>query len=100
VIPAPAYRGACAACAEALVASKTISGSWSRASSQSTPPALAATPSVAARASPSEAGSTPTTYRRSTADSSRSSFIIRSVPMLPDPTIAAVTIPESYPSLI
>ena len=60
VIPAAAYLGALARCALADVASKTRSGSRSWASSQSTPPADAGTPSSLARARPSEAGSTPT----------------------------------------
>jgi hypothetical protein len=59
-IPALAYRGALAACARALVASKTTSGLGRCPSSQSTPPALVRRPSLLARARPSEAGSTPT----------------------------------------
>src|SRR5215469_12310544 len=90
-MPAAAYRGAFCACAFALVASNTMSGTGSRASSQSTPPALAASPCCRALARPSEPGSMPTMYRGSTSPPERSSFIIRSVPMFPDPTIAAVT---------
>ena len=90
-IPASAYRGACARCALAEVASNTRSGSSSRASSQSTPPAEDSTPSRRARFRPSEVGSTPTMYRTSTC-SLRWSLASRSVPMLPGPTIAAVAL--------
>ena len=58
-MPASAYFGALASCALAEVASKTMSGSSSWASSQSTPSWEASRPRVAARRSPSEAGSTP-----------------------------------------
>jgi hypothetical protein len=91
-MPACAYLGAFAACARALVASKTRSGSGSCASSQSTPSALAASPSRRALASPSEVGSTPTMYRGTTDSLCRSNLNIRSVPMLPGPTIAAVRV--------
>ncbi|MFI7229503.1 hypothetical protein ACIBO5_40335 [Nonomuraea angiospora] len=75
----------------AEVASKTRSGRVSWASSQSTPPAEASTPSERARARPSEPGSTPTMEWTSTA-SLRSSLTSRSVPMLPGPTMAAVNL--------
>src|ERR1039457_5874917 len=91
-MPASAYRGALAAWARALVASNTISRSGSWRSSQSTPSWLAARPIRASRCSPSDAGSTPTMYRGSTAPPRRSSLNIRSVPMLPGPTMAAVTL--------
>ena len=59
-MPASAYRGALARCAFADVASNTRSGSSSRSSSQSTPPADASIPSCRALSRPSDAGSTPT----------------------------------------
>src|SRR3984957_14176755 len=95
-IPASAYRGAWARCARAEVASNTRSGSSSRSSSQSTPPAEASTPRSLARCSPSDDGSTPTMYRTSTC-SLRCSLASKSVPMLPGPTIAAVALPISSP---
>ena len=90
-MPASAYRGAFARCARAEVASNTRSGSSSRLSSQSTPPADASTPEPRARSRPSDAGSTPTMYRTSTC-ALRCSLASRSVPMLPGPTIAAVAL--------
>jgi hypothetical protein len=89
-MPASAYLGALAWCALADVASKTMSGSSSCASSQSTPSALASRPIRAARRSPSDVGSTPTMNRGSTMSLRRFSLYIRSVPMFPDPTMAAV----------
>src|SRR3954469_16142464 len=89
-MPASAYLGALAWCARAEVASKTMSGSSSWASSQSTPSELASRPRRAARRSPSEAGSTPIMKRGSMMSLRRRSLNIRSVPMLPEPTMAAV----------
>lgn len=88
VMPAAAYRGAAAACTLAEVASNTTSGSSGRARSHSSPSADASRPSRRARSSPSLAGSMPTMYTGSTC-SDRNSLYIRSVPMFPDPTIAA-----------
>jgi hypothetical protein len=90
-IPASANRGAFARCARADVASNTRSGSSSRASSQSTPSAEASTPRCRARSRPGDPGSTPTMYRTSTC-SLRCSLASRSVPMLPEPAIAAVAL--------
>src|SRR3954469_20186697 len=89
-MPASAYLGAWAWCARAEVASKTMSGRSAWASSQSTPSELASRPSRAARRSPSEAGSTPIMKRGSMMSLRRLSLNIRSVPMLPEPTMAAV----------
>ena len=89
-MPASAYRGAFASCALAEVHSKTMSGSSSWASSQSTPSWLASSPSDLARRSPSDAGSTPIMKRGSSTSLRRISLNIRSVPMLPGPTMAAV----------
>ena len=90
MIPASAYRGALASCALAEVHSKTMSGSWSWASNQSTPSGLASRPIAAARRRPSLVGSTPIMYRGSMAWLRRISLNMRSVPMLPGPTIAAM----------
>lgn len=87
---AAAYRGALASCALAEVHSNTMLGSWSRASSQSTPSGLASGPIAAARRRPSLVGSTPIMYRGPMAWLRRISLNMRSVPMLPGPTIAAV----------
>ena len=91
-MPASAYRGALASCALAEVASKTMSGSSSWASSQSTPSWLASRPTDRARRRPSLLGSTPIMQRGSMTSLRRSSLNIRSVPMLPGPTIAAVPV--------
>src|SRR5690348_18323962 len=65
------------------------SGSSSCLSSQSTPSAVASRPSLRARSRPGLVGSTPT-IQRGSMWSLRSSLYIRSVPMLPGPTMAAV----------
>src|SRR3954454_11241904 len=65
------------------------SGSWSCFSSQSTPSWLASRPSSRARPRPGLSGSTPI-IQRGSMRSLRRSLYIRSVPMLPGPTIAAV----------
>ncbi len=72
------------------MASKTRSGR-SLASSQSTPSAVAVRPWSAARFSPGLSGSMPI-IQRGSITSERSSLYMRSVPMLPDPTIAAVAL--------
>ena len=89
-MPASAYRGALASCAFAEVHSKTMSGSSDWRNSQSTPSWLASSPTEAARRSPSEVGSTPIMYRGSMMSLRRISLNIRSVPILPGPTMAAV----------
>src|SRR3954451_7205201 len=89
-MPASSYRGAFSRWTYADVASKTRSGFSDCDSSQSTPSALASRPASRARCSPSEAGSTPI-IQRGSIDVLRSSFASRSVPMLPEPTMAAVT---------
>src|SRR5690349_5080447 len=73
----------------AAVASKTISTS-SRSSTASIPSALVSIPRPAARCRPGESGTIPLISRTSTA-SERISFVSRSVPMFPGPTIAAPT---------
>src|SRR5688572_18392251 len=88
-MPARAYREAFARWTAAEVASNTTSGNGSWASSQSTPPALAARPLPAARRSPGLSGSMPT-IQRGSISGERNSLCSRSVPMLPDPTMAAV----------
>jgi hypothetical protein len=74
----------------ALVASNTTSTSSnaSSSSSPSTPPAVTATSRADARARPSLAGSIPAIAAMSSTVERRS-FVIRSVPMLPEPMIAA-----------
>src|SRR5689334_23173938 len=73
------------------------SGSSSCFSSQSTPSALATSPSATARDSPGLSGSTPI-IQRGSITSDRSSLYIRSVPMLPGPTMAAVFLVICFPS--
>ena len=94
-IPASSSRGAAARCAFADVASKTICGSSSRESSQSSPSAEASIPIDRARWRPSDS-TTPTTYWTSMA-SLRWSFASRSVPMLPGPMMAARAVPSRVP---
>jgi hypothetical protein len=77
-----------AACTRADVASNTTSGRSSSESSQSTPPASAVTQQARARASPTLSGSIPAIQQGLTTGD-RNSLTIRSVPMLPEPTIAA-----------
>src|SRR4051794_12138176 len=89
-MPACSYRGALSRWTYADVASKTRSSCSDCESSQSTPSALASRPASRARCSPSDAGSTPI-IQRGSIDVLRSSFASRSVPMLPEPTMAAVT---------
>src|SRR6204780_1541832 len=95
-MPASRYRGAFLTCTWADVASNTTSGSSGWVSSQSTPSWDASRPFDRASASPSLAGSTPIIQRNSSA-SERRSLNIRSVPMLPDPTIAAVGLGKLTP---
>src|SRR4051794_3216559 len=89
-MPACSYRGALSRWTYAYVASKTRSGFSDCDSSQSTPSALASRPASRARCSPSDAGSTPI-IQRGSIELLRNSFASRSVPMLPEPTMAAVT---------
>src|SRR5262245_9985926 len=74
----------------AEVASNTIRPESGSASSPSMPSVVVASPAARALASPSESGSMPATMV-SSSTSLRSSFTIRSVPMLPEPRIAART---------
>src|SRR6516165_2801324 len=68
-----------------------MSGGSGRDNSQSTPSGDASKPAWRARARPFESGSTPTMYLGCTR-LERSSLYMRSVPMLPEPTMAAVTL--------
>src|ERR1700751_864445 len=79
-----------ARCAPAEVASKTIlmSPMCGMASSPSTPRAVVGTPMRAARARPSEAGSTPTIAATVRGPSARTILIMRWVPMFPEPMMA------------
>ena len=81
-------------CAPALVASNTMSMSSNTGSRArpSTPSCVVATPMRAARARPSEAGSMPTIAPISMCLPWRRILIIRSVPMLPLPTMAALSL--------
>jgi len=90
VLPYGASFAALALWAPAEVASKTISMSSKPgiAMSPSTPSWVVGTPNRAARASPSESGSMPTMAPISRVSESRSTLIIRSVPMLPEPITA------------
>ena len=63
------------------------------ATSPSMPPAVVVTPSLVARASPSDTGSIPTIAAISRTLERRMILIIRSVPILPEPMIAARTLP-------
>src|ERR1700722_12182965 len=89
-LPNGASLAALVTCALADVASNTtpISSNPARAISPSTPSAVVGTFSRAARASPSEDGSMPTTAPISKFRDSRITLIIRSVPILPDPITA------------
>jgi len=80
-------------CADAEVASNTRSMSANAGSRArpSTPSCVTATPMRAARARPSELGSMPTIAAISMCLPCRRILIIRSVPMLPDPMIAALS---------
>src|ERR1700678_2388719 len=89
-MPRSWYRGAFRLCTEAEVASNTRSG-LALSRSQSTPRAEAVRPRSAARLRPGLSGSTPI-IQRGSMTSERSSLYIRSVPMLPEPTIAAVAL--------
>jgi hypothetical protein len=77
-------------CAVADVASNTslMSPKFGIAKSPSTPLAVVGTPIRAARAKPSEAGSMPAIAPTVSGPSLRRILIIRSVPMLPEPTMA------------
>ena len=79
------------------MASKIRSGSSSCLSSQSTPSWVETRPLSAASLSPSDDGSTPI-IQRGSITSERSSLYMRSVPMLPGPTIAAVLLVIFYSS--
>src|SRR5690606_12243988 len=81
-------------CAAALVASNTMSMSAKAGmrASPSTPSAVVPTPMRAARCRPSEAGSMPTMATTSRCWPWRSILIMRSVPMLPLPMMAALSL--------
>src|SRR5438128_328473 len=66
-----------------------MASSLTNGTSPSTPLNVVLRPSFAARFNPSESGSTPTTQAGSI-HSLRSAFMTRSVPMFPEPTIAAL----------
>src|SRR5215207_7695692 len=89
--PCGRSSSSCRRCALAEVASKTMSicGKTSMPSSPSTPSAVVGMPSRFARAKPSDAGSTPTMAPSSMCFAWRSILTMRSVPMLPGPTMAA-----------
>ncbi len=90
--PYAASLAALATWAFADVASKTISISSKPAIaiSPSTPSDVIGTPKRAARARPSDSGSMPTMAPISRVSERRSTLIIRSVPMLPEPMTATL----------
>src|SRR5882762_7881247 len=100
-LPNGASLAAFATCALAEVASNTmpISPKPGRAIIPSTPSAVVATFSRAARANPSEAASMPTIAPNSRFCDTRITLIIRSVPILPDPIAATFIRRMSLPYL-